>query len=354
MEPNEELRLKVVIVGASGYAGGELIRLISNHPFVQLTAITSEQYAGRTLAAVFGHFQKKEITFESLQEEELIEKGDLFFLALPHKEAQRHVATIFNAGKGVIDLSADYRLKRPKVYEKWYDTTHNYPELLKKAVYGLPELHRKNLKDARIVANPGCYPTGAILALAPIMRAPFVEKDSIIIDSKSGISGAGRKLSQAFMYSEANESTRAYSIARHRHTPEIEQELTALSNKKSIKVTFTPHVVPMDRGILSTVYAQLKTDKIALPAIHDLYEKFYAEEPFVRLLKLGEYPSTKAVKGSNFCDISLFVDTRTDRLIVVSAIDNLLKGASGQALQNMNIMYGFPEATGLESYPCFP
>ena len=354
MESNQEQHLKVVIVGASGYAGGELIRLISSHPFVQLTAITSEQYAGRTLPAAFGHFHKKEIIFESLQDEALIDKGDLFFLALPHKEAQRHVAALFNAGKGVIDLSADYRLKRPKVYEKWYDTTHEYPELLKKAVYGLPELHRKKLRNAKIVANPGCYPTGAILALAPIMSAPFVEKNTIIIDSKSGISGAGRKPAQAFMYSEANESTRAYSIAQHRHTPEIEQELTGLSNKKSIKITFTPHVVPMDRGILTTAYAQLKTDKIGLPAIYDYYERFYADEPFVRLLNPGDYPSTKAVKGSNFCDIALFLDTRTDRLIVVSAIDNLLKGASGQAVQNMNIMYGFQETAGLESYPCFP
>lgn len=354
MQSNVEQRLNVVIVGASGYAGGELVRLLSNHPFVQISAITSEQYSGNTLPAAFSHFYNKNISFESLKDDRLYEKGELFFLALPHKEAQRHVAALVDAGKRVIDLSADYRLKKPKTYEKWYDTPHEFPELIKKAAYSLPELHRKKIKNTQIAANPGCYPTAAILALAPIMKSGFGDKESIIIDAKSGISGAGRKPSQTFMYCEINGSTRAYGVAKHRHTPEIEQELAAILKKKSIKITFTPHLVPMDRGILSTSYVKMKSNKVTLSEIHDLYAQFYADEPFVRLLNLGDYPSTKAVKGSNFCDVALFLDSRTDRLIVVSAIDNLLKGASGQAVQNMNIMYGFPEMTGLEAYPNFP
>ena len=354
MESNVKQQLKIVIVGASGYAGGELFRLLENHPLVQISAITSEQYSGHTLFDAFSHFNNKDILFESLKDEVLLEKGELFFLALPHKESQRHVAALVNESKRVIDLSADYRLRKPKAYEKWYDTLHEFPELIKKAAYGLPELHRKKIKDAQVVANPGCYPTAAILALAPIIKSGFGDKDSIIIDSKSGISGAGRKPSQAFMYCEINESTMAYSIAKHRHTPEIEQELAAISKKKSIKITFTPHVVPMDRGILSTAYVKLKSKKVTLSEIHDIYSQFYKDEPFVRLLKPDNYPSTKAVKGSNFCDIALFLDSRTNRVIVVSAIDNLLKGASGQAVQNMNIMFGFPEVTGLEAYPNFP
>lgn len=344
---------KVAVLGASGYAGGELIRLIKNHREIELTLVTSQQHAGKTLSEVFPHLHDDKLVCVPLEIKKITDKAELFFLALPHKTSQEIAASLSDAGKIIIDLSADYRLKNVKVYEKWYDTPHNYPDLLRKAVYGLPELYRDCIKQTRIVANPGCYPTSAILGLGPLIDKKNIDEDSIIIDSKSGISGAGRKPSLPLMYSEVNDSLRAYSIATHRHTPEIEQALSKIASKR-IKVSFTPHVIPMDRGILSTIYVPTDKKKMPLTRVRSIYEKFYHDEPFVRVLKDGQYPTTKAVRGTNYCDIGLFYDKRRGILIIVSVIDNLIKGASGQALQNMNIIYGFDEQTGLNTLSTYP
>ncbi|MBI5408529.1 MAG: N-acetyl-gamma-glutamyl-phosphate reductase [Nitrospirae bacterium] len=337
--------LKVAILGGSGYTGSELLRLLSSHPHVNVTAVTSERSAGILVSDVFINFRNPHLKFEPLDLSSLEKKADLFFLCLPHKTSQDTVAFLYNAGKKVIDLSADYRIKDAKIYQEWYNIPHLYTHLLKKAVYGLPEIYRKQIKKSSIIANPGCYPVSAILGLAPVIGKSFLDTNSIIVDSKSGTSGAGRSPAQPFMFCEVNESVRAYSVTTHRHTPEIEQELSSISRRK-IKIIFTPHLMPMDRGILSTIYVRLKKD-IKLSDVQKLYQEFYKSEPFVRVLKNGLYPATKAVKGSNFCDLSVSLDRRTGSLIIVSAIDNLLKGASGTAVQNMNIMYGFDETTGL-------
>ncbi|HDH05968.1 MAG TPA: N-acetyl-gamma-glutamyl-phosphate reductase [Nitrospirae bacterium] len=347
--------LKVAILGGSGYTGSELLRLLLNHPDVEVTAVTSERSSGLLIADTFLNFRNTALKFESLNLKTLIKKADLFFLCLPHRTSQDTVAFLHNAGKRVIDLSADYRLKSAKVYKEWYKIPHLFSPLLKKAVYGLPEIRRKKIKNASIVANPGCYPVSAILGLAPVMGEDFIDTNSIIIDSKSGTSGAGRSPAQPFMFCEVNESVKAYAVTVHRHTPEIEQELSYLSKKK-IKIIFTPHLIPMDRGMLSTVYVRLKK-KTALSTVQKVYKEFYSGEPFVRILKNGTYPATKAVKGSNYCDISIFLDNRSGKgqtLVIVSAIDNLLKGASGSAVQNMNIMYGFDETAGLTVSPPSP
>ncbi len=340
--------LNVAVLGGSGYTGCELVRLLLSHPYVRVAAVTSERSSGLSIADTFLNFRNTALKFESLNLETLTKKADLFFLCLPHKTSQETVAFLHKAGKKVIDLSADYRIKNAQTYNQWYNTPHLFPPLLKKAVYGLPEIYREKIKNASIVANPGCYPVSVLLGLAPVIGESFINKDSIIADSKSGTSGAGRNPAQPFMFCEVNESVKAYAITVHRHTPEIEQELSSISKKK-IKIIFTPHLMPMDRGILSTIYVKLNRG-IKLSNIRKLYQDFYRNEQFVRVLKNGAYPATKAVKGSNFCDISVFLDTRSGKehtLIIVSAIDNLLKGASGSAVQNMNIMYAFDEATGL-------
>lgn len=358
--------LKVAIIGGSGYTGGELLRLLEQHTNVKITAVTSERSAGKSVFELFPNLRdssksrtvpESKLIFEPLKIKNIVKKADLFFLCLPHKTSQEAVAYLHKSGKKIIDLSADYRLKEKTVYEKWYKTRHNFPDLLKKTVYGLPELYREKIKQASIVAVPGCYPVSAILGLAPIMGKRFIDDGSIIVDSKSGVSGAGRNPVQSLMFSEANESVKAYAITTHRHTPEIEQELSQLlGTKKKIKIIFTPHLIPMDRGILSTIYVRLKM-KVSQSYIHKIYQDFYSKEPFVRILGKGVYPNTKAVKGSNYCDVSVFVDKRnpkTQSLIIVSAIDNLLKGASGQAVHNMNIMYGFDETAGLMALPAYP
>jgi len=347
--------VNVAILGGSGYTGSELLRLLLSHPNVNVTAVTSERSSGTRVSDLFLHLRNTGLKFEILDLKVLTKKADLFFLCLPHKTSQEAAAFLYNAGKKVIDLSADYRIKNPKVYQEWYTTPHLFPSLLKKAVYGLPEIYRRQIRKSSIVANPGCYPVSSILGLAPIMRKNYVDTDSIIIDSKSGTSGAGRTPAQPFMFCEVNESVKAYAVTSHRHTPEIEQELCSLS-KKRVNIIFTPHLMPIDRGILSTIYIRLKKN-VSLPGIQKLYKDFYRNEPFVRVLENGVYPSTKAVKGSNFCDLSIFLNKRTtgrQTLIVVSAIDNLLKGASGIAVQNMNIMYGFDERAGLLAAPHFP
>lgn len=347
--------LNVAILGGSGYTGVELLRLLIPHPLVNVTAVTSERLSGSFVSDTFLTIRDTDLKFESLDLKSIVTKADLYFLCLPHKTSQETVAFLHDSGKKVIDLSADYRLKNPKTYEGWYKTPHLFESHLKKAVYGLPELYRDKIRKASIIANPGCYPTSAILGLAPLIGESFVDADSVIIDSKSGTSGAGRSPAQPFMFCEVNESVKAYGITIHRHTPEIEQELSAISGKK-LKVIFTPHLIPMDRGILSTIYIRLK-DSVSLSKVQKLYQSFYRDEHFVRVLNDGVYPMTKAVKGSNYCDISVFLDKRSSKsktLIIVSAIDNLIKGASGAAVQNMNIMSGFDETTGLVSPPPSP
>ena len=347
--------LKVAIFGGSGYTGSELLRLLLSHPNVKITAVTSERLAGTIVTDNFLNIRNTGLKFEPMNLKKLVKKADLFFLCLPHKTSQETVEFLHKSGKKVIDLSADFRLKSAAVYKKWYANPHKCSPLLKKAVYGLSEINRDKIRNASILANPGCYPTSIILGLAPVIGKGFIDTDSIIADSKSGISGAGRTPAQPFMFCEVNESVKAYGITVHRHTPEIEQELSAIS-KKNLKVIFTPHLIPMDRGMLSTIYVKLKK-KLSLPAIQKLYRDFYGNEPFIRVLKNGALPTTKAVKGSNFCDIAVFLDSRSSKkqtLIIISAIDNLLKGASGAAVQNMNIMYGFDETAGLMILPPSP
>ncbi|MDA8089944.1 MAG: N-acetyl-gamma-glutamyl-phosphate reductase [Nitrospiraceae bacterium] len=346
--------LKVAICGASGYAGAELLRLLSGHPGVQVAAVTSERSSGKNPAALFPHLSKygENLFFEPLEPAILLEKADFFFMALPHAASQPAVALLFKEGKKVVDLSADYRIKDPAVYEEWYKVEHKHRDVLKKAVYGLPELHRAKIKKASLVANPGCYPTGAILGIYPALKSGLASPEGIIVDSKSGASGAGRQSDVRFSFCEVNEGFKAYSVAAHRHTPEIEQE-TSQAAKKQVTINFTPHLLPVNRGILSTIYLKA-AKKLTTGSAISLYEKAYRDEPFVRVLGADELPNINAVKGTNRCDIGLRFDARTGTLIVITAIDNLVKGAAGQAIHNMNLMMGFPEDTALSTLAAFP
>ena len=345
--------LKAAVVGASGYTGVELLRLLHNHPEVAVTTVTSEQSAGKMLSEVFPVLRGRyDLPLEALEPAKIAAKADIIFTALPHKAAMAVVPTFLAAGRKVIDLSADYRLHDAAEYAAWYEE-HQNPELLPRAVYGLPELHRKEIAGADLVANPGCYPTSIILGLMPLLKAGLIDPATIVADSKSGVSGAGRGAKVDSLYCEVNEGFKAYGVGGvHRHIPEIEQELSLLAGRKVV-ITFTPHLVPMDRGILSTIYAQ-PTGPVTAEDLTAHYNKFYKGEAFVRVLPAGSLPSTAFVRGSNFCDIGITVDQRSNRIIVVSSIDNLVKGASGQAVQNMNIVCGFPESLGLDVMPIFP
>jgi len=344
---------KIAICGGSGYTGAELLRILALHPDSKVVAVTSERSQGKSPADLFPHLAGYEhLVYEPLLPDKLLKKADLFFMALPHSASQAAVAFFFKKGKKVIDLSADYRLKDPAVYEEWYKTPHSNKGVLKSAVYGLPELHRARIKKTSLIANPGCYPTGAILALYPALKGGLIDPESLIIDSKSGTSGAGRQTDVKYSFCERNEDFMAYGIGTHRHTPEIEQELSVII-KKPVKVNFTPHLLPVDRGILTTVYASLAKKATTLEVL-SLYKRLYRGEPFVRVLEAEKFPNIKAVRGSNRCDIGLKVNTRTNTLVIVSAIDNLVKGASGAAVQNMNVMMGFPEDTGLKQVALFP
>lgn len=345
--------LKVAIVGASGYTGVELLRLLHCHPEVAITCVTSEQSAGKAISEVFPTLRSRyNLVLENLEPVRIADRADFIFTALPHKAAMEVVPTFLKLGKRVVDLSADYRLRDAKEYEAWYEP-HMNPALLEQSVYGLPELRREKIAGADLVANPGCYPTSVILGLAPLLKKKLIDPATIIADSKSGVSGAGRSAKVDNLYCEVNEGFKAYGVGgAHRHIPEIEQELSLLAGKQ-LKITFTPHLAPMDRGILSTIYAT-PTGAVSSAELLELYRAYYQGEAFVRILPEGSFPSTSHVRGSNFCDIGLAVDNRTGRVVVVSAIDNLIKGASGQAVQNMNIMNGFPENLGLESLALFP
>ncbi len=346
-------KLKIAIVGSSGYTGGELYRLLLHHPYVIVTAVTSEKSAGQPLSSIFPHLSGlTDLVCEPLNPEVVARKADVVFLALPHVTAQEAAFRFHQLGKKVVDLSADYRLADPATYKKWYEHDHQYPDLLKKTVYGLPELHRAEIKNAHLIANPGCYPTSAILGLAPLVKSGVIDLKTIIIDSKSGVSGAGRSPSIEHQFSEVNEGLMAYKVGMHRHTPEIEQELGLLAGT-AVTLSFTPHLIPMNRGILSTIYATLNT-MMDTAQVHGLYGDFFRREPFVRVLPIGLFPNVRNVRGSNFCDIGVYADPRTGRVVVVTAIDNLVKGASGQAIQNMNLMVGFNETEGLKLAGLFP
>lgn len=345
--------VKVAICGGSGYTGAELLRMLRLHPKVEITAVTSEKSAGKRVTDLFPHLVGYEhLVYQTLDRAELVSKADLFFLALPHAASQEAVDFFFRKGKKVIDLSADYRLDSPDIYEAWYKTPHHYPETLKRAVYGLPELYRKQVKKARLIANPGCYPTSAILALAPALKKGLIDPERLVVDSKSGTTGAGRKADLAISFCEVNEGFKAYGIAAHRHTPEIEQEVSKLAGF-DVALNFTPHLVPMDRGILTTAYGRLKV-QVDTETVQKIYRKSYAEEPFVHVLENGVLPNTKYVRGSNHCMIGIKVNSRTNTLIMVAAIDNLVKGASGQAIQNMNIMLGLEETMGIAHLGMYP
>jgi N-acetyl-gamma-glutamyl-phosphate reductase len=345
--------LKVAICGGSGYTGIELLRILAGHGGVEVTAVTSEKSAGKGVAELFPHlYLYRDLVYEPLNKEKLLAKADLFFLALPHASSQEAVNFFFRSGKKVVDLSADYRLRDPEVYEKWYGVAHDFTGTLKKAVYGLPEIYRSRIRKAALVANPGCYPTSALLGLMPALRGKLVDTSSIIIDSKSGATGAGRKADIALTFCEVNEGFKAYGIGTHRHTPEIEQEVSVLAGR-AVTVNFTPHLLPVNRGILTTIYARLPR-KVSQADVEKIYASAYGKEFFVKVLSPGLFPNVQRVRGTNFCEIGLKVNERTNTLIVVTAIDNLVKGASGQAVHNMNLMNGFDETEGLRSSAVFP
>lgn len=343
---------RVGIIGASGYTGAELARILCNHPEVELTVATSRQYAGQPLARVFPSLQgKTALICEDVALDGIVERADLFFTAVPHKTAMGIVPQLLAAGRKVVDLSADFRIHDAAVYEQWYQP-HSAREYLPEAIYGLPEIHRVQIKQARLVANPGCYPTSIILALAPLLKEGLIRPETIIADSKSGASGAGRAAQTGTLFCEVADGFRAYKVAAHRHTPEIEQELGLLAGQP-LTISFTPHLVPMSRGIFSTVYAAAGRP-CTNDELHDLYRTFYSNEHFVRVCDRDQLPATQYVRGSNYCDLAPRYDARTGRIIVLAVIDNIMKGASGQAVQNMNLMAGFGEQTGLASAPLFP
>ena len=348
---------KIGIVGASGYSGEELVRLMLLHPHAELAAVTSRQYAGQTVAQVFPKFSQyaraKELRFSDPNAELLAKQCDIVFLALPHGVAAEFAVPLVNAGVRVIDLSADFRLKSAETYKEFYAHDHPAPELLAKSVYGLPEIYRDKIKDALLVASPGCYPTSIIVPLAPLLQAKLIKPESIIADSLSGVSGAGRKAELDYLFVECNESVRPYGVPKHRHLSEIEQELSLAAGEK-IKIQFTPHLIPVNRGILTTIYAApakhfLTPDEMAALAkqIEEIFRAAYTNEPFVRLLEGKSLPDTKNVVGTNVIEFAWRLDPRTGRLIVMSAEDNIVKGASGQAVQSLNVMCGWAETAGL-------
>ena len=385
-------KLKVAIIGATGYAGQELVRILCSHPQVELCAITSHSYVGKKFEELFPSFRNRvSLVCEDKRLDELASIADLVFIALPHGEAARSVTSEILAKTMVVDLGADFRLKDPEQYKQWYHLEHASPDLLSRATYGLCELNREAISKSRLVANPGCYATASILALAPLLRMGLIDPASIIIDAKSGVSGAGRAATLGVHFNEVNESIKAYAIASHRHTPEIEQELSFEGG--AVVLNFTPHLIPMNRGILVTAYASLMNrafepavDPVpgvapvtggrgtanaqttvtahttgsaqAIESVSSAFSKYFADSQFVRVTDLNSEsaiaPETRWVKGSNNCEIGFKIDMRTKRVIVVAALDNLVKGAAGQAVQNMNLMAGYAEGAGLDTLSVFP
>lgn len=345
--------IRVGIVGATGYSGVELIRLLAGHPHVKVANLYSSTSEGESLASVFPHVQALELpVLAKIDAGQMGADNDVIFLATPAGVSAELSPELVKNGAKVIDLSGDFRLKDGAAYTQWYKRQPAADEWLQKAVYGLSEWKKEEIAGAELIANPGCYPTAALLGMIPLAKSGWVNPKSWIIDAKSGVSGAGRGVSLGVHYSEINESIHAYKVSFHQHTPEIEQELTGQAELEQL-IQFTPHLVPMTRGILVTAYGQLEK-AAALSELQELYQSSYAGKPFVRLRQPGSHPRTKEVYGSNYCDIALHVDDRTGRVIVLSVIDNVVKGAAGQAVQNMNIMLGLPETAGLPLVPLFP
>lgn len=341
-----ENKVKVGIIGASGYAGVELLRLLHSHPNAKVVGISSVSFEGKTIDQLFPNLRN--IENDILTDEDTVIAGsDVVFTAVPHGVAEKIAEKCIKQGKICIDLGADFRLDREEDYTQWYEKSYDLPELHENAVYGLPELFREQIIGKKLVGNPGCYPTASGLGLAPVLKK--VGPVPVIIDAKSGVTGAGRALAEGTHFSNVNEAFSPYKVAAHRHIPEIEQTLSKISGG-DVKITFVPHLLPINRGILVTCYVEL-LKKYTAKEIHGWYENFYKAEQFVRVLPLGETADLKNVKYSNYCDISIHMDERTNRLIVVSVIDNMVKGAAGQAIQNMNIVWGLPEETGLLLVP---
>lgn len=351
------MKRKVAIVGASGYSGEELVRLLLGHPQAELTAVTSRQYAGQTVAQVFPRFashpKSKTLRFSEPKTDWLAKQADVVFLALPHGVAAEFAVPLLQEGCAVIDLSADFRLTRAETYNEFYGHDHPAPEMLKKSVYGLPEIYRAQIKDALLIASPGCYPTSILLPTIPLLRDHLIKPTGIIANSLSGVSGAGRKVESDFLFVECNESVRPYGVPKHRHISEIEQELSIVADS-AVTIQFTPHLIPVNRGILTTLYLAPTAEFHGGAQVTDIaskitasYARAYGTEPFIRLLDGKSLPDTKNVVGTNVIEIAWRLDPRTGRLIVMSAEDNIVKGASGQAVQCMNILLGFPETAGL-------
>jgi len=343
-------RLKVGIVGGTGYTGVELLRLLAPHPEVELAVITSRGEAGLPVADMFpslrGHV---DLVFTDPAKADLA-SCDVVFFATPNGIAMQQVQALLDQGVRVIDLAADFRIRDIPTWEKWYGMSHACPEIVATAVYGLPELNRERIRGAQLVANPGCYPTSVQLGFLPLLKAGVVDESNLIADAKSGVSGAGRKAETHTLFAEAGDNFKAYGVAGHRHLPEISQGLTEIAHGKKIGLTFVPHLLPLIRGIHATLYAKL-TKAVDL---QKLFEDCYANEPFVDVLPTGSHPETRSVRGSNHCRIAVHQPQNGDTVIVLSVIDNLVKGAAGQAVQNMNIMFGFAETAGLEVLPLLP
>jgi N-acetyl-gamma-glutamyl-phosphate reductase len=347
----------VAVVGASGYSGEELVNLLLHHPHVELVAVTSRQNAGQTVAQVFPRFasqpRARALRFTDPNVEMLARQAELVFLALPHGVAAEFAVPLLLHGCHVIDLSADFRLKRAETYQEFYGHEHPAPDLLAQAVYGLPEIHRQAIRAAHLVASPGCYPTSILLPLIPLLRSRLIRPEGIVADSLSGVSGAGRKAEVDYLFAECNESVRPYGVPKHRHLAEIEEQLSGAA-ETTVTIQFTPHLIPVNRGILTTLYLE-PADRVTGAAgaevlarqVGQCYQAAYGQEPFVRLLEGKTLPDTKNVTGSNVLELAWRADPRTGRLLVMSAEDNLVKGASGQAVQSMNLLGGFPETAGL-------
>lgn len=348
-----DIMIKAGIIGATGYAGGELVRILSGHPDVEIVWYGSRSYIDQKYADVYRNmFRIVDAACMDDNMEELAEEADVIFTATPQGFCASVISEEILSRTRIVDLSADFRIKDVKTYEKWYGIEHKSPQFIEEAVYGLCEVNRGDVKSARLVANPGCYTTCSILTAYPLSKEGLIDMNTLIVDAKSGTSGAGRGAKVPNLFCEVNENMKAYGVTTHRHTPEIEEQLSYASGEP-VMINFTPHLVPMNRGILATEYASLK-EKVTAEEVMAIYQKYYGNEYFIRLLGAGACPETKWVEGSNFVDIGFQIDERTNRIVMMGAIDNLVKGAAGQAVQNMNLMFGLPEQEGLKLVPLFP
>ncbi|MCS0493553.1 N-acetyl-gamma-glutamyl-phosphate reductase [Ancylobacter sp. MQZ15Z-1] len=349
-----EGKARIAILGASGYTGSELVRLLARHPRVEIVALTADRKAGQAMAEVFPQFATlvlpKLVTIDEVDWSGV----DLAFCALPHGTTQQVIKRVFETAPHIkmVDLSADFRLRDPGVYEQWYGHPHQALELQQEAVYGVVELYRSDIRKARLVANPGCYTTTAILPVVPLIEAGAIEPDQIVVDAKSGVTGAGRSAKESLLYAEVTDGMHAYGVGSHRHMAELDQEYSKAAGR-TVVPSFTPHLIPMSRGIYATIYVKTAAG-VGVDGVHRVLADFYRGEPFVHVLPLGQVPQSRFVKGSNMCFIGVIKDRAADRVIVISTTDNLVKGASGQAVQSMNLVLGFPETTGLEQIALFP